>query len=152
MPIAAAEAPSTIDPPFLAPIECVVDLPFAPSANRLWRADAKVKVNGQIVRRAGVRRSDEYKKWMREADMACVVNGTWRKRQQMPGLFAAEILLDRGCKRGRCDVDNRIKAVLDWAQRVSLIKNDELCEDVRARWVTTAEAPAGCRLILRSVA
>ncbi len=133
--------PSTLDPPFLAPLECVMDLPFPPSTNEIWR-------------RAGQRiiLSQAYKSWKHQADMAVIANGCWRKRVAMPHAFTGLVLLDRSLRTAAMDVDNRIKAPLDWAQRVELVRNDCLCEDASARWVATLEAPRGCRLILRSVA
>ncbi len=132
----------TMDAPFLAPLECVMDLPWPPSTNEIWR---------QAGRRVIL--SESYRLWKKQADMAVIANGCWRHRVRMPAAFTAEIMLDRARRRrGTSDVDNRIKAVLDWAQRVELVRNDAHCEDVRARWVDTAEAPHGVRLILRSIA
>lgn len=134
---------SMVDRPFAPPIECVMDLPFPPSVNRIWRSQ---KVTGKN----NVYLSAEYRSWMRQANSAVLVNGTWRKRVAMPAEFKALILLDRAQRAG--DVDNRIKAVLDWAQRSEIIVDDRLCDEVTARWVVTGEAPHGCRLVLRSVA
>ncbi len=142
MTIAQPFTPAAIvDRPFAPPIECVMDLPFPPSTNEIWR---------QVARRVIL--SEAYRLWKKQADMAVVANGCWRNKVRMPGAFAAEILLSGAHRRTTSDVDNRIKAVLDWAQRVELVRNDAHCEDVRARWVDTAEAPHGARLILRSVA
>jgi crossover junction endodeoxyribonuclease RusA len=133
--------PDTLDPPFLAPIDCVMDLPYPPSTNRIWRGIGK-----RVVLSA------EYKNWKQQADVAVVANGSWRRRAAMPAHFTALILLDRARRTPRTDVDNRIKAVLDLAQRLALIQDDTLCDEVTARWAPTHEAPSGCRLILRSVA
>ena len=134
-----AQAVSTIDRPFAPPLECVMDLPFPPSTNRIWsHAGRKVIL------------SPEYRRWKDQADMAVVANGCWRARVVMPAHFTALILLDVGRRKG--DADNRIKACLDWAQRLGLVTNDSLCDEVTARWVPTHEAPHGCRLVLRSVA
>jgi len=143
MPVASPFKPEPIiDRPFGVPIECVMDLPFPPSTNSIWSIRGGLKHNAVSL-------SPAYKKWKKEADMAVIANGTWRHRQRMPGAFAATLLLDRAQRAG--DVDNRIKAVLDWAQRVEIVTNDKLCEEVTARWVATVDAPRGCRLILRSV-
>ena len=145
-PAEAARAfipPDVSDPPFLAPIECVMDLPFPPSANKLWTA--RGGGHGQLMR------SKQYMAWRTQAGVSAVANGSWRRRVTMPGNFTALILLD-SARRPGSDCDNRIKPVLDWAQSVELIRNDELCDEVTARWAPTAEAPRGCRLILRSVA
>jgi Holliday junction resolvase RusA-like endonuclease len=138
---AAESAALAIDRPFAPPLECVIDLPFPPSVNRIWRNTSGA--------RGHVYLSAEYRAWIKQANMAVIVNGTWRKRTPMPGEFRALILLSRAERAG--DVDNRIKAVLDWAQRSELIRDDRLCEEITARWAATTEAPHGCRLILRSV-
>lgn len=119
-----------------------MDLPFPPSTNRIWQHNKAGKKQ--------VSRSPIYASWIRRSDAAVIANGCWRAKTRMPGAFTALVLLDREL-RGPGDADNRIKAVLDWAQRVELVTNDRLCEEVTARWVPTHEAPAGCRLILRSV-
>lgn len=137
----AAKAADYVDRPFAPPLECVVDLPFPPSVNRIWRAQRKE--DG-----ANVRRSPEYRAWLQQADMCAIADRTWRHKHRMPAAFKAIILLDRSSRLG--DIDNRIKCVLDWAQRSELIKNDRLCEEITARWVSPIEAPSGCRLILRS--
>jgi Holliday junction resolvase RusA-like endonuclease len=85
----------------------------------------------------------------KQADMAVVANGTWRTKVRMPDRFTANIIFNSKMRRKNMDLDNRIKAVLDWAQRVELITNDCLCEEVRARWLPIDR---DCRLILRSVA
>lgn len=143
--------PDVSEQPFAPPLECVMDLPFPPSVNRIWRTSRV-----DPLKRNNVYLSTEYRTWMRQANSAVLVNGTWRKRTAMPAEFKALILLDRAqrltSKGNASDVDNRIKAVLDWAQRSELIANDALCEEVTARWAPTAEAPHGCRLVLRSVA
>jgi Holliday junction resolvase RusA-like endonuclease len=139
----AAVANLEIDRPFAPPLECVMDLPFPPSTNKIWAP--RKGGGGQLMR------SGKYSSWLKKADKVVVVNGSWRHRVRMPGRFTALILLDQQ-KRARSDCDNRIKGVLDWAQKVDLIKNDQLCDEVTARWVPTHQAPAGCRLVLRSIA
>lgn len=133
--------PTTLDPPFLMPLQCIMDLPWPPSTNEIWR-----QVGQRVIL------SKVYRSWKYQADMAVIANGCWRKRVTMPGAFTALVLLDRGMRTPAMDVDNRIKAPLDWAQRVELVVNDCLCEEATARWVATAEAPRGARLVLRSVA
>jgi len=44
------------------------------------------------------------------------------------------------------DLDNRIKPLLDWIQRVGLVSNDKLCEKLTAMW---GDAPAGVKVRLR---
>lgn len=65
------------------------------------------------------------------------------------GKFAALLELYTSDGRKRKDVDNRTKAVLDFAVRVGLIKDDSHCEKVTSMWVKADGAPQyGCRLTL----
>jgi Holliday junction resolvase RusA-like endonuclease len=80
--------------------------------------------------------------------MAVIANGTWRRRVWMPGAFTADIIFNSKLRRKNMDLDNRIKAVFDWAQRVELITDDCLCEEVRARWMLIDR---DCRLILQNM-
>lgn len=137
-------SPRALAPPAMSePLECTLDIPFPPSANKIWTA--RGGGHGQLMR------SKAYMAWKHEAGLCAIANGTWRHRRRLPGAFSATILLSRD-RRGRGDVDNRIKPVLDWAQSAELIRNDSDCEEVTARWVDPSEAPAGARLILREVA
>lgn len=121
----ATSAPSMIDRPFAPPIECVMDLPFPTSTNRLWRGTGK-----RVVLSA------EYRTWKTQAGLAVTANGSWRRRAAMPGHFIATVLLDAARRmttrsRGR-DADNFIKATLDWAQSMALVSDDALCDEVTA--------------------
>jgi crossover junction endodeoxyribonuclease RusA len=97
-----------------------VSLPYPPSTNSIW---ARTKSGG-------VRKSDEYKLWLEAAG--------WQIHQQKPGQIAGKYVLlieaTRPDKRLR-DIDNIIKSVSDALQRFSVVTDDCLCEDVRARWV-----------------
>jgi Holliday junction resolvase RusA-like endonuclease len=132
-----------VDAPFRPPLECQIDLPFPPSTNDLW---SPRRQRGQLML------TKAYKDWKALADKEVVVNGSWRQRVRLPGNFTADVLLSNRFRTSRTDSDNRIKAVLDWAQSRELVHNDALCDGGHWRWVHSAEAPAGCRLILRSVA
>lgn len=140
-------AVSTLDPPFLAPLKCIMDLPFPPSTNKLWTA----RGGGKLMC------SRQYSAWKDQANLAVVANGSWRRRVAMPWRFTATILLDEQFRRldepnRTRDGDNCIKPVLDWAQGMELIRSDALCDGGEWWWRPTHEAPHGCRLILRSVA
>ena len=127
--------PSFIDPPFLAPLECVVDLPPPPSVNVLRR------MNG-----AGVRKLT---KWKAQADMAVFAAGGLRRFTKMPGRFEATIILDE--TQNRIDLDNSCKCLLDHAKRLGLILDDgpRYMRRVTIEW---GDAPHGARLVLRSIA
>lgn len=110
----------------------VLDLPFPPSTNRLWRQ-----------RNRGVYLAPEYKKWMREADAMLMAASALRGVKKIYGPFTAFITLDRGQRR--MDLDNAIKGCLDFCQRIEVIANDSHCERLVCEW---GVAPAGCRVTL----
>jgi Holliday junction resolvase RusA-like endonuclease len=126
--------------PFTAEtIEIILDLPFPPSANRIWRS-----------RHYSPRpyRSEEYISWIEHADMAVMAARAFPKRKII-GPFEAAILLSDLAGRG--DGDNRIKALLDWCQSRDIVRNDSDCRRGSWEWVELARAPKGCRITLRSL-
>ena len=128
---------NTADRPFGLPVgsvEIVIDLPFPPSTNRIWR------VRGQRVHR-----SAEYVQWCEAADMRVMAAKQYPKIK-INGPFSADIALKP--HRLGLDLDNRLKAVLDWAQSRSIIENDKHCRRLTAEW---SEQVAECRLTLRSI-
>src|SRR5215831_2819595 len=129
---------SAIDRPFAPPLEAVINLPFPPSTNQLWRSN-----------RRRVHRSAAYQKWIQQADNFALM-GAVHRQPAMPGYFMAEIHLSTSAGKG--DIDNRVKAVLDWAQSRALVQDDKLCRRLTIEWVIPDQAPAGCKLILRSLA
>lgn len=135
---------ATLDRPFGLPelITVTLDLPFPPSVNRIWRQAAKAGKNR--IRLAG-----DYIKWKADADVRVIVNKTWR-RVCIQGHFEAHIALNSEIGRWG-DLDNRIKAILDWAQSRALVTNDKNCRRLIVEWVQHASAPEGCRLTLREM-
>jgi Holliday junction resolvase RusA-like endonuclease len=130
-------------PPFTAPVEVVLDLPFPPSANRLHR----IRLSGRKHKRS---LTNEYKQWRVDCDIAIALDRSYPRGRKIETLFEAIILLD-GAEPHRGDLDNKIKAVLDYAQSRELIVNDKFCQRITAEWTQTAhDVPRGCRLILRS--
>jgi Holliday junction resolvase RusA-like endonuclease len=137
------DAPSTADrpfgcPPSLAAIVYVLNLPVPPSVNRIWRNNG---VNGTVTR------APVYKAWIKDAGMALVVDGALRGRRTIPGKFTAMVEIQRGAVQG--DLDNRTKALFDFAQAMLFISNDKHLEAYTVRWVD--ETARGCRLTLREV-
>jgi Holliday junction resolvase RusA-like endonuclease len=120
------------------PIVTVLDLPFPPSVNRLWRAG-----KGGNSR---VHLSPAYRAWKDEADALIRSTAGLRGVSRINGLFAAEIVLNVRERAG--DLDNRIKAVLDIAQRYGLIKDDRYLDNLQ---VCYGDIPRGCRLTLREL-
>lgn len=136
MAAVATAMPSFSDPPFACPPDTVLDLPCPPSVNRIWQRKKAGKKSVFL--------SAEYVSWKRNADSLSIALGQCRRVKCIKGPFEAHIIL----QRSHGDLDNRIKALLDWAQSRELIQNDKFCERIVAEWGT---APHGCRLILRSV-
>lgn len=133
----ATDRSSFIDRPFGCPPDIEVHLPMPPSVNRIWRANKSG--NGRVSI------SPEYKTWKAHADILAISMAALRGVKKIQGAFEAHIII----KRGRGDLDNRIKGVLDWAQSRELVRNDSDCEKLTIEY---GDAPHGCKLILRAVA
>jgi Holliday junction resolvase RusA-like endonuclease len=122
-----------------APIVTVLDLPVPPSVNRIWRYK---------VGKAKVNRSPEYEAWIKQADLAVVVDHALRGRRRINGPFSALIEVER--PSANSDIDNRIKALLDFAQSRGFVSDDKHLIEVTARW--SLVGGRGCRLTLREAA
>jgi Holliday junction resolvase RusA-like endonuclease len=122
-----------------SPIVTVIALPFPPSTNRIWARGG----HGNVTL------SKDYRAWKEAADKFVLFTGDWRRAKKIPGPFRAEIILDRSERKRAGDLDNRIKAVLDWCQSRELIRNDRDLERLGAAW---GEAPHGCLVTLTEVA
>lgn len=124
---------SNIDLPFAPPIEAVLLLPPPPSVNRTRKIDWK----GQ----------QKLEAWKDRADELVMVAGGLRKFPKMPDKFEAHILLDNSLT---LDGDNACKAILDYAKRLILIKDDgpKYLRKLTVQW---GDVPSGCQLTLRSV-
>jgi len=128
---------STADRPFALPadsVEIVVDLPFPPSTNRIWR-----------VRGHRVYRSKEYIEWCEAADMQIMASKQYPKRK-INGPFEVHFAFKPG--RAGMDLDNRLKAVLDYLQSRSIVADDKHCRRLTAEW---REQEMECRVTLRSL-
>lgn len=127
-------------PPSPAPIVYVLDLPPPPSVNRIWRNNAAGSASA-------VSRAPAYKAWIKEAGMAVLVDGFLRGRKTIHGPFTAMIEIQRDMVKG--DLDNRTKALFDFAQSHLFISNDKNLEAYTVRW---SDNPGrGCRLTLREI-
>lgn len=109
----------------------IVEIPFPPSMNRLWRAS----------KGGGVYRSPQYTSWMKEASWGIVAQC---RGQRIAGPFKLTLLAVPPDKRHR-DLDNLLKASLDALGHAGVIENDKYCRWIEARWV---EDGAPCTLIL----
>ncbi len=130
-----AVQPTTLDAPFLAPIETILNLPRPPSVNRTRKVDWKAH--------------KAHKAWILQADMQVLIEGGLRRLNKMPGKFEATLILDE--HTCNLDLDNACKAVIDYARRLELIIDDDK-RHMRRLTIEWGHAAYGCRLILRSVA
>ncbi len=99
---------------------CTFWLPFPPSVNRIWR-----------YARGKAHLSADYIKWKQEADAAAQI----QKLGRFPvlGRHVLDVHLSDAFKRAS-DVDNRLKAIADWCQRVHLTVNDRYCAKASIEW------------------
>ncbi len=131
----SAALPTTLDPPFLAPLEAVIELPTPPTVNSVRRQHGP----GSRVR----------DRWFAQADMAVLAAGGLRKLTRMPARCEVTVILDESA---RIDLDGCTKYLIDWARRLNLIVNDDkrYVRRVVLEWGEVGRDR--CRLILRSIA
>lgn len=115
--------------------DIVLELPAPPSVNaiigtKLGNSHSKVQ------------------RWRRAADAHLIYTGQHRKvGNPIVGDFTIDIIFDRIVRsHRRGDLDNRIKALLDYCEHLRVIENDGKCDGITANW---GRVPAGCRLTLR---
>jgi len=108
----------------VAPVDAVtLDLPLPPSVNSAW---ANIPGKGRV-------RSAGYRRWHKLAFDEL----TLQKPGKVAGAYA--IVIQLGRVKRRCDVDNRIKPILDLLAG-AVTGDDALCERVSAGW--SDEVPA----------
>src|SRR5690242_1389792 len=91
-----------------------INLPWPPSQNAIWRKNKRAS--------KGVYRDPKYVRWIEQSLWIAKLG----KHQQIKGKFSATIILNPPDKR-KSDIDNRVKVLLDLAQKANLIENDNLC-------------------------
>jgi Holliday junction resolvase RusA-like endonuclease len=124
-----------------SPNDLVFDLPYPPSVNRIWRSGTK-NAGGKV------HLAPSYIKWRDAAGGLLMTQRGWMQRR-ISGSFSAYLALcpPKGHPRG--DLDNRIKAVLDFLERSTIISSDKHCQLVCAYWVDRVLAPEGCRVAVK---
>jgi Holliday junction resolvase RusA-like endonuclease len=118
-------------------IVTVVDLPSPPSANRLWR-----------VPRSGSGKpyaSPEYRKWIDQADALSIALAQFRGVRRIDGPFEVHVVIQETAG----DLDNRLKAILDYCEDRALISNDRNARKITMEY---GEAPHGCHVTLTELA
>ncbi len=96
-----------------------VDLPYPPSANRLWRV-----VKGKPIKSA------EYRGWLESA--AWLVKAATGPRG-LKGPYGLSVAAGRPDKRAR-DLDNLLKPLSDAMKAGGAIRDDSDCQKIEARW------------------
>jgi crossover junction endodeoxyribonuclease RusA len=105
-------------------------LPMPPSMNSIWRGKAK-----------GVYRSAEYMKWI-------IVAGNMLKTYRIATVtppyivdyeFGRKVTKKGEVSKARMDVANREKALSDLLQKMGVIEDDCLINDMRLRWSQEVE-------------
>ena len=119
----------------------IIDLPYPPSVNKIWRSASALSQKRVYL-------APSYLHWKKHADALLMSTRGWMVRK-IAGPFSIDIDLCPPPKQQRGDLDNRIKAVLDFLQRCTVISNDRHCQRLVAQWVEKSAAPQGCRVTLR---
>jgi Holliday junction resolvase RusA-like endonuclease len=105
-----------------------------PSTNLIWRSD-----------RGRVHKSKAYTDWLKQAGYEWLRQRREQSRS-IDGNFKAILVLDKG-QRSRKDLDNRIKAVLDFCAENDLVEDDKLCDAILVKW---GLAPLGAHIVLKN--
>ncbi len=120
-----------------------LELPLPISTNRIWRSR---RVGAKVM----VYPAPSYQKWKLRADEALQAQldalGAVLP-DPIIGPFNVVLTIDWH-RRFKSDLDNRTKAVMDWAKRAGLIEDDRFQNRVVIEW---GDAPMGARLRLTPV-
>lgn len=112
----------------------VIDLPWPPSVNALWRGSGR-----------RVYRSKRYMDWIKQAEIHWMIQRPKNKIREIKGEFSLSLILNPPTKR-LSDIDNFTKAPMDFLQRMAIIENDNLCRTLIVTYGDKSSAPLGVRL------
>lgn len=128
-------APSFTDRPFAPPLDIVLDLPSPPSVNRTRKIDWKGK--------------QQLTAWGNVAD-GFVLAAKCRSVNplRMTKIKRFELLITLSETNNRLDLDNGLKALIDYLRRIELIEDDSP-KHMRRLVVELGIAPFGARVIVR---
>jgi Holliday junction resolvase RusA-like endonuclease len=108
-----------------------LNLPWPPSVNRRWKRG-----------KTGIYLNPAHTHWQSSADNMVMEQ---KPLPRVVGRFTAAILADermRFNKKGeikKIDIDNRIKCVLDYLERIEVIEGDHLADKVSIEWSKDVE-------------
>lgn len=115
-----------------------IDLPLPTSTNRIWR-----RGHARSTGRTWTYLSKSYVTWKGKAAEALKAQFP-ATPQTITGPFDVRLVITRA-KRYKLDLDNRIKACLDFCAQSGLIEDDKFQNRVVVEW---GRAPMGARLTL----
>jgi len=95
-------------------------LPLPPSANRLWRHG-----------RGRIYKSDAYSGWLTQCGWHIAI----ARPKKITGPYALTVRAARPNGRSP-DLDHILKPIGDLLQRQGVISNDNLCEEISAKWAS----------------
>lgn len=115
-----------------------LDLPLPPSVNdfqHVWQGSRLVPLGN---------RSKCVKEFWKAADAYIFEQKQWIKLKAIKGLFAINIVWTK-TEAGNSDIDNRVKPLLDYLQRIAVIDNDKDC---RLMSVSYGRTNLDCRVTI----
>lgn len=128
-------SPSMTDPPFAAPPDIVLDLPAPPSVNRTRRID------WSAVR--------QVKAWQNVANAyVLAAKGRANSPLKLAKVQRFELLVVMSENLSKIDLDNGLKALIDYLRRIELIEDDSP-KHMRRLVVEFGLAPFGCRITVK---
>lgn len=131
-----AALPSYADPPFAVPADIVLDLPAPPSVNKTRRVDW-----------AAVR---HVRAWHNVANAyVLAAKGRTNSPLKLVKVARFELLITMSEHHTKIDLDNGLKALIDYLRRIELIEDDSP-KHMRRLVVEWGLAPYGCRVTVRA--
>lgn len=130
--------PSYADPPVAVAPDIILDLPPPPSVNRTRKIDWAGK--RQLIAFGNV--ADAY---------VLAAKGRTHQPLKLVKIPRFELFITLSERHTRIDLDNGLKALIDYLKRIELIEDDSP-KHLRKLTVTWGLAPHGCRVAVRACA
>lgn len=127
----------TSDAPFAVPPVIVLDLPAPPSVNRTRKVDWSM--------------GRKYKGWTKRADKLVLASrGRTRDPQARRIVGQYELAITMSENHTGIDLDNGIKALVDYLRRIEVVQDDspKFFRRLTVEWGAAIE---GCRVVVRGV-
>jgi Holliday junction resolvase RusA-like endonuclease len=130
--------PSMIDRPFGVPLDIILDLPPPPSVNRTRRMDF-----------SSLRVVNAWKNVANAYVLAAKGRAINPLRLTKISRFELHIIMSE--HHSKIDLDNGLKALIDYLRKIELIEDDSP-KHMRRIIVEFGTAPMGCRVTVRPIA